>query len=358
MSPAMSLSGPARLEQRVARICARAHDPLELLAAVATAVRAEISYAAAGWLLTDPDTLLITGVHAENVTRQQNLDLIECELTTDDVNKFVDLARRDVPAASLGIETAGDLSRSARWSKIYQPNGYGDEMRGVFNSGSVTWGHFCLTRRAEDAFFTEGEVATMARLCPHVANGIRASLQLGEKSAPSVAAAPALVMFADDGSIESMTPQVTDWLGPVEDEGLESTIVLHEVAHQARVLAETGVGEPAMARTRARSGDWLVVRAVRMEREGSRTGCTAVVLEQARRSDIAPLLVHLSQLTRREKEVTQLLLTGMSTREIAGRLWITAETLRGHVKAIFAKLGVNSRPELAALLSQDLVLRR
>ncbi|RAV10644.1 hypothetical protein DQP55_15195 [Mycolicibacterium sp. GF69] len=353
----MAVRWPGQLERRAARICARAQDPLDLLAAVAAAVRAEIPYAAAGWLLTDPDTLLITGVHAENVTRDQHLALIECELTTEDVNKFVDLARREVPAAALGIATAGDLSRSTRWTKIYRPNGYGDEMRGVFSSGSATWGHFCLTRQAEDAFFTEDEVAVMAKLCPHVANGIRACLQLDGHRGQQAPAAPALLILADDGSIESMTPQVTEWLGPVEDERLRSAIVLHEVAHQARVLAERGVGEPAMARTRSRSGDWLVVRGIRLERDASETDCTAVVLELARRSDIAPLLVHRSELTRREKEVTQLLLTGMATRDIAGRLWITSETLRGHIKAIFAKLGVNSRPELAALLSQDLVVR-
>jgi hypothetical protein len=219
----MAACRPGQLEQRVARICARAQDPLDLLSAVAAAVRAEIPYVAAGWLLTDPETLLITGVHAENVTREQHLALIECELTTEDVNKFVDLAQREVPAAaSLGIATAGDLSRSVRWSKIYRPNGYGDEMRGVFGSGSVTWGHFCLTRRAEDAFFTEDEVTVMARLCPHVANGIRACLQLDGHPRQQAPAAPALLILADDGSIESMTPQVTEWLGPVEDERLET----------------------------------------------------------------------------------------------------------------------------------------
>ncbi|MGV0794413.1 helix-turn-helix transcriptional regulator [Mycolicibacterium sp. XJ1819] len=349
----MSGRRPARLEERVVRTCARAHDPLDLLAAVAGHVRTEIPYAAAGWLLTDPDTLLVTGVHAENVTRAQNLALIECELGADDVNKFVDLAQRGIPAASLSAATGGDLGMSARWSRIYQPAGYGDEMRGVFSSGNATWGNFCLTRRAADGFFTEVEVAVMARLCPHIANGIRACLQLTSRFAGHTAPAPpALVIFADDGSVESMTPQVTEWLGPIDDERLNSAIVLHEVARQARTLAEHGVGEPALARTTARSGDWLVVRGVRLDAEH-----TAVVLEPARRSDIAPLLVALRQLTRREKEITQLLLTGMATRDIAGRLWITTETLRGHVKAIFAKLGVNSRPELAALLSQEPAVR-
>jgi DNA-binding CsgD family transcriptional regulator len=55
------------------------------------------------------------------------------------------------------------------------------------------------------------------------------------------------------------------------------------------------------------------------------------------------VLLRLHRLTDREREVTQLL-TGSLTHEIAGRLWITPEALRGHVKAVFAKLGVSSRP--------------
>jgi DNA-binding CsgD family transcriptional regulator len=51
--------------------------------------------------------------------------------------------------------------------------------------------------------------------------------------------------------------------------------------------------------------------------------------------------------------VTGLLLTGMTTADIAQELWITPETLRGHVKAIFAKMGVGSRAELFARLSHE-----
>jgi DNA-binding CsgD family transcriptional regulator len=160
-------------------------------------------------------------------------------------------------------------------------------------------------------------------------------------------------VLTDDGGVESVTRQATDWLGPIDDAHTESLIVLHEVAQQTRVLARDGAGVPASARVRARDGDWIVVRGARLDGSRSGTGRTALVLEPARRSDFAPVLMHLHQLTNREREVTQLLLTGMPTREIAARLWISSETLRGHVKAVFAKLGVNSRPQLAALLSHE-----
>ena len=97
------------------------------------------------------------------------------------------------------------------------------------------------------------------------------------------------------------------------------------------------------------TGEWLLVRGTRLQD----TSRTAVVVELAGRADVAPLLLHLHELTPREREVTQLLLTGMSTRDVAQELWVTPETLRGHVKAIFAKMGVASRAELFARLSHE-----
>jgi DNA-binding NarL/FixJ family response regulator len=60
-----------------------------------------------------------------------------------------------------------------------------------------------------------------------------------------------------------------------------------------------------------------------------------------------------TELTEREREVTQLLVRGTPIDEIARALWIFQHTVRDHTKAIFAKLGVNSRPELTAMLYHD-----
>lgn len=348
----------ADLADRVARVCACAQDPLELLERVAALVRAVVPYDAAGWLLVDPDTLLLNGVYAEDVPRGEHLSLIECELTQDDVTKFFELARADVPAASMSAATGGALHRSFRWRAIYEPAGFGDELRAVFRSGSAVWGHACLTRRAEEPWFSRTEVDLVARVCPHIGHGIRASLLLRGLAAPELdagpaAEAPALVVLADDGTVESATPQAETWFGDLEDERLDTTIVLHEVAHQARALAVGGAsGPPARAWACTLTGETVIVRGARLRAAPGRGGRTALVMEPARRTDIAPLLLELHQLTEREREVTRLLLVGMSTRDIARELWITQETLRGHVKSVFAKVGVRSRPELAALLSQ------
>jgi DNA-binding NarL/FixJ family response regulator len=52
----------------------------------------------------------------------------------------------------------------------------------------------------------------------------------------------------------------------------------------------------------------------------------------------------------REREVLQLMLAGMTNREIADRLHLAESTAKGHLVTAFSKLGVRSRKEAAATL--------
>lgn len=57
----------------------------------------------------------------------------------------------------------------------------------------------------------------------------------------------------------------------------------------------------------------------------------------------------LTKLTQREREVLDLVATGLSNREIGGKLFVSPNTVRSHLQAISSKLGVSSRAKLAAL---------
>jgi DNA-binding NarL/FixJ family response regulator len=55
-----------------------------------------------------------------------------------------------------------------------------------------------------------------------------------------------------------------------------------------------------------------------------------------------------TNLTDREKGILQLLIKGLSYKEIAATIFISTETLNTHIKNIYRKLNVHSRSELAA----------
>jgi len=65
-------------------------------------------------------------------------------------------------------------------------------------------------------------------------------------------------------------------------------------------------------------------------------------------TDAAGATAHGEDLTRREREVAQLIAHGLSNRAIAESLVITERTVEGHVSNILAKLGFRSRAKVAA----------
>jgi DNA-binding CsgD family transcriptional regulator len=56
-----------------------------------------------------------------------------------------------------------------------------------------------------------------------------------------------------------------------------------------------------------------------------------------------------TQLTPQEEAVTSLVAQGLSNREVAAELYVSPKTVQYHLTRIYAKLGIRSRSELAAL---------
>ena len=72
----------------------------------------------------------------------------------------------------------------------------------------------------------------------------------------------------------------------------------------------------------------------------------AVIIEPAHPARITSLLMAAYELTEREQTVTQRVLQGDSTTQIAERLVVSPHTVQGHLKNIFEKTGVRSRRDL------------
>jgi DNA-binding CsgD family transcriptional regulator len=98
-------------------------------------------------------------------------------------------------------------------------------------------------------------------------------------------------------------------------------------------------------RLRTASGRWLVLHASRLRAQRTE-GQIAVIFEEAPPAEITPLIVDAYGLTKREGEITRLVLRGLSTAEVSKELHVRRNTVQDHFKAIFDKVGVRSRREL------------
>jgi DNA-binding NarL/FixJ family response regulator len=79
---------------------------------------------------------------------------------------------------------------------------------------------------------------------------------------------------------------------------------------------------------------------------GGQDGRTAVIIQPAPHLEILPILELAYGLTARERQVSQLCLRGLATKEIAETLRVSQYTVQDHLKAIFDKTGARSRGEL------------
>jgi DNA-binding CsgD family transcriptional regulator len=63
------------------------------------------------------------------------------------------------------------------------------------------------------------------------------------------------------------------------------------------------------------------------------------------------------KVTPRELEVLGLVAEGLSTREIARRLWVTEETVKTHIKRLHDRLGARTRAHAVAIAFRSGILR-
>jgi len=130
--------------------------------------------------------------------------------------------------------------------------------------------------------------------------------------------------------------------------GGELPNVVYALVGRARSIAgeradDASTGELARARVRSSDGRWIVFHGTTLDDDRA-----AVILEPAQPPEIAPLVADAYGLSESERSVTQLVLQGLSTREIASTLHLSPYTVQDHLKAIFEKTGVRSRRELVA----------
>ncbi len=356
--------------ERMERTCSRATTGEELFAALSYEVNKVVPFDGSMWFGVDPSTIL-----AVAPARFEALDEGYCQTFWDgefhepDVALYRDLVRQPAPAAGLRQVTADRPLLSSRYRRFVTPQGYDDELRVAFRSGENTWALAALYREKGRRRFSQDEVALMAGLSGVVGAAFRARVATGTVASP-LCTSPGLMMFDASNVLVSANAEANRWLEELygtEPEGTEtwrellpdgslndlrSAIPILPLLARARAVA-AGVDEgPARLRLRDRNGRWLVFHASCL-RGGPADGAVTVVVEAAKSTDVAPIIIEAYGLSPRERDVVRAIARGLSTPDIASELFLSAHTVRFYIKSVFEKVGVSTRGELVAKLFAD-----
>jgi DNA-binding CsgD family transcriptional regulator len=306
----------------------------------------------------DPATLLVGRAVGAGFPPGDSARAFEIEYQEPDFGKFDRLATATRKATGLLESTARDLERSARWRDVFSPLGLGDELRVALRAGSDCWGYLALHRDRGSAGFTPDEIDFVARLSTPLAVGLRSAIAAPPKIARRLPDLPAIIILDRNLHIVETTGAAFWWLEetsnttPTLGRGLPDPV--YAVISRLRANhCVANLRRPPRVRLQIRSGEWIVISATPVI-SGGLQGRVAVIFEGGRPSLLAPLLARAYRLTRRENEVTRLIVDGCSTAQIAERMHVLPNTVQDHIQAVYLKLGVRSRVELVARIHGSL----
>jgi DNA-binding NarL/FixJ family response regulator len=310
----------------------------------------------------DPSTHLLTSARKYGYLRDLNdhdheFALVEygggVEPTT-----FSELAVAESPAAGVHQLTGGDVERSERMRTFMVPRfGFADEARMVFRDGAQVWGGMSLFRAADECPFDADDVAFLSSLSAEFARGVRTGMlaRLADAAPATAPTGPAVVIVSADHEIVQMSmgaeARIADLItGEAAGDPLAA---VSSLVGAARRFARGESTTQPRCRVRGASGMWLVLHASPLSATTDRAGDVVVTIEEARPPEIVALVVAAFGLTQRERDVTQLVLQGVDTKEIAATLHVSTYTVQDHLKSVFDKADVRSRRELISRIYFD-----
>lgn len=239
-----------------------------------------------------------------------------------------------------------------RYREILRPNGFAAELRASFVEGSTCWGGMAMYRAPDAGEYERRDAELIEGLSGLMAEGMKRAVLAATAPGGTGTDAPGMILLDAQDRVEAMTPPAEYWLSQLPVFGGTASgdlpSLVYPLVDRARRLAEGREPEAdgvARARIRTVSGRWLVLHGSLLAGEERRS---AVIVEPARPPEIAPIIVGAYGLSERERDVTQLVLQGLSTNEIGSTLHLSPYTVQDHLKAIFEKVGVRSRRELVA----------
>jgi DNA-binding CsgD family transcriptional regulator len=333
------------LADRVERATATPDTVDGVAKAVFATVASAVPFAFACLATTDPATGLITSAVKSHDLPLGDEEFAAAEYGRPDINLFAEIARRTAPVGLLSVDTDGHPERCARLRDYMTPRfGFIDELRLACRSRKAVWGALAIYRCRGELPFTTRDGELLACLAEPVAAALQRVL-FGRPAARGGPSGPAVLVVDAADQVTDATASAEDRIDDLGgwDHGALPTSILAVVS-----TARSSSG-PARTIVPCTPGRWLALQALPLEGSGG-TRSVVVTIEAAGAVAVGELTLAARGLTGREQEVTELVLRGASTNDIATALHLSPHTVQDHLKAIFAKLGVSSRREMIARL--------
>ncbi|HEV2740063.1 MAG TPA: AAA family ATPase [Candidatus Elarobacter sp.] len=254
-----------------------------------------------------------------------------------------DFPASEVIASSVGVVVAIRTDDEALLERCFREQLFDDALR----SGAA-WQILTVVPALTERFAALGRPdrarSVIARVVPRLA---------------SLSGLPEIAVKIAEFGLDRELPSLSRWL---EDEAAERPNTIGFLHLYRSVVARGGVDRERHARFASdafRSVGYRLWEATALERAGDAPAARAAYeacgavrdvnrLSDGPRSAAAP-----NRLTKRESQIADLAATGLSNREIAEQLSLSDRTVEHHLGAVFAKLGVRSRVELAARKSRQ-----
>lgn len=331
-----------RVRREVVATCESPLPTLALLDAVAELVDEAVPADASCWSLFDPATTMVTAAVGRNLdeTGAEAARFFELEYAVASPGQYRSLAAGGTASTLLEATGPATDEGAAGLQEHLRLMGLDQELRVLLADRGTGWGGAGLMRATGSSGFSEEERAFLELLAPVIASGIRAGLvRAASDEVHPTPDGPAVLVLDGSGLLDA-TPAAAAWLERLvagdRGHGVLPTVV------QAVASAATA-GRTVTSRARSGSSAWVVLRGAPLG-----PGRAVVTIEPAGPPEVTEIIGAAMGLTGRERDIVTGVLRGMSTKDIAASLAVSPYTVQDHLKAIFAKAGVNSRRELVA----------
>jgi len=344
--------GPASRAELAAlkRLCYMGLDSETLCRRVTGRLTRALALDAFCFPAADPSTALPVHIVHEGRPPEafdEFLDRVYLRSIISDIGRCAALPRRVLLVEEMLEGSLG--GRDPYVDVMLRPYGLHHEVHLSLALRGTPWGHLCLSRRTRE--YDREERALLECLVPHLRAGLRAAwLRAAMSARPDVGIG--VVLLDGAGRIEMANAVAERFLAsPGAASGLAPLAGLRWLA---RLLCRTLDDDGVLTVPLVVLGHGGGARACRLSAErvphDDGSPRTLILLEPTRFTETPGALRALG-LTGREADVACAVVRGATAADTARQLGISPHTVLHHLRRVYEKLGVSSRPELALRLA-------